>query len=152
DLQLLQVGDVLPPDRIARCLDQVHHGRRDAELEVVHRLLESREVGEVLRAETLHQMLERAEASFVQELLPVGHSLSPLETKALGINDQVVIRRVKVRYPCRHAVSQRLVERAGRTVIVPRGRFGDDEPPALTRDTLLSDVREPSAYSVPVRK
>ena len=57
-LQLLQVRHVLPPDRVARLLDQIRHRGRDPELEVVRRLLQSREVGEVLRAESVHQLLQ----------------------------------------------------------------------------------------------
>ena len=55
DFELLEVRYVLPPDRVARGLDQVHHGRGDPELEVSGCLPEPFEIREVLGAELGHQ-------------------------------------------------------------------------------------------------
>jgi hypothetical protein len=50
-IELVSRGHVLPPHRVVRRLDQIDHGRRDPELEVLGRLPQPLQVGKVLGAE-----------------------------------------------------------------------------------------------------
>ena len=76
DVELLDRGDVLPPDRVVGRLDQVDHGRRDPELEVLGGLPETIEVGEVLRAELGRERLERLDRVGPEDFLPGFHDAS----------------------------------------------------------------------------
>jgi hypothetical protein len=78
DLQLLQRRDVLRPDRIARSLDQVDHGGRDAELEVLHRLAQPVHVLDMFRPEALGKLVERADAFPAKPFLPGLHQVRSL--------------------------------------------------------------------------
>ena len=51
DVQLLDRGNVLAPDRVVGRLDQLDHGRRDPELEVLGCLPQTVELGKVLGTE-----------------------------------------------------------------------------------------------------
>ncbi len=76
-VQLLDRGHVLAPHRVVGRLDEVHHGRRDAELEVIGRLPEPVELGEVLRAELQRQRVERGDRVLSEDFLPGFHDAPP---------------------------------------------------------------------------
>src|SRR2546422_9491338 len=76
-LELLEVGDVLPPNRVPRGRDELDHGGRDAELEVLRRLSQPLQVREVLGAEPRDERLEGGDAPLTQELLPGLHRSGP---------------------------------------------------------------------------
>ena len=61
-LELLEIGHVLPPDRIAGRLDEVHHRGRNPELEVLGGLPQPFQVREIPGAETVRERIERCEA------------------------------------------------------------------------------------------
>ena len=61
-VELLEVGHVLPPDRVAGRLDEVYHGGRDPELKVFGRLPQPLQLRNMLGAEALREHLQRGEA------------------------------------------------------------------------------------------
>src|SRR6266550_3103494 len=65
-LELLQVGHVLPPNGVARGLDEVHHRGRDPELEILRRPSQPLEVGKVFGAELGDERVERGDALLTQ--------------------------------------------------------------------------------------
>jgi hypothetical protein len=77
DFQLLDGGDVLAPDGIVRLPDEVHHGRRDAEFEVLGRLLQPLDVTHVLGAEPRRERLEGRDALLTKQFLPGLHRSRP---------------------------------------------------------------------------
>ena len=77
-LELLDARDILAPDRIAGRLDEVHHRRRDPELEIVGGLPEPIEFGEVLGPELGRQRLERGDRILLEDFLPGFHEEPPL--------------------------------------------------------------------------
>ena len=78
DLQLLDAGDVLAPDRIARCLDEVDHRRRNTEFEVVGGLAETGDLPDVFGAESSRESIERCDTLFAEQLLPGLRQVSSL--------------------------------------------------------------------------
>ena len=65
-LELLEVRHVLPPDGVARRLDEVHHRGGDPELEILRGLSQSLEVREVFGAEPGDEGFERGDALLTQ--------------------------------------------------------------------------------------
>ena len=70
-LVLLGRRDVLPPERVARLLDELEHVGRDAEVEPVDRPLHGFPV-DVLDPEALDELVDRGDR-LAETLLPVGH-------------------------------------------------------------------------------